>query len=30
MAGLPAPHYHQLLQTRFAEWREVTGLRAAA
>ena len=23
---LPAPEYHQLLQTRFAEWRDVTGL----
>ncbi len=27
---LPAPQYHQLLQTRFATWREVTGLPAAA
>ena len=26
---LPAPDYHQLLQTRFAEWREATGLAAA-
>ena len=26
---LPAPTYHQLLQTRFAEWRQVTGLAAA-
>jgi putative transposase len=26
---LPAPEYHQLLQTRFASWREVTGLLAA-
>jgi putative transposase len=26
---LPAPTYHQLLQTRFATWREVTGLAAA-
>ncbi len=26
---LPAPAYHQLLQTRFATWREVTGLAAA-
>jgi len=26
---LPAPTYHQLLQTRFVEWREVTGLAAA-
>ena len=25
---LPAPEYHQLLQTRFATWREVTGLPA--
>jgi putative transposase len=25
----PAPEYHQLLQTRFAEWRAVTGLGAA-
>ena len=27
---LPAPEYHQLLQTRFAEWREVTGVARAA
>ena len=27
---LPAPQYHQLLQARFATWREVTGLPAAA
>jgi len=27
---LPASEYHHLLRTRFAEWREVTGLRAAA
>jgi putative transposase len=27
---LPAPTYHHLLQTRFAAWREVTGLPAAA
>jgi putative transposase len=27
---LPAPEYRQLLQTRFATWREVTGLQAAA
>ena len=27
---LPAPTYHRLLQTRFAEWREVAGLQAAA
>ena len=27
---LPAPTYHHLLQTRFVEWREVTGLVAAA
>ena len=27
---LPASEYHQLLQARFAEWREVTGLPAAA
>ena len=27
---LPAPEYHQLLQTRFASWHEVTGLSAAA
>ena len=27
---LPAPQYHQLLQTRFATWRAVTGLPAAA
>ncbi len=26
---LPAPDYHHLLQTRFAEWRAVTGLAAA-
>ncbi len=26
---LSAPAYHQLLRTRFAEWREVTGLAAA-
>jgi len=26
---LPAPEYHQLLQTRFAEWRAATGLAAA-
>jgi putative transposase len=26
---LAAPEYHQLLQTRFATWREVTGLAAA-
>ena len=26
---LPAPAYHQLLQTRLATWREVTGLAAA-
>jgi putative transposase len=27
---LPAPAYHHLLRTRFATWRAVTGLRAAA
>jgi putative transposase len=27
---LPAPTYHQLLQTRFKIWRAVTGLQAAA
>jgi hypothetical protein len=27
---LPAPEYHQLLQTRFTSWRAVTGLGAAA
>jgi len=27
---LPAREYHQHLQTRFAAWREVAGLRAAA
>ena len=27
---LPAPAYRQLLQTRFAAWREVAGLPAAA
>jgi putative transposase len=27
---LPAPEYHQLLQTRFTTWREVAGLQAAA
>ena len=27
---LPAPQYHQTMQTRFAAWREVTGLAAAA
>jgi putative transposase len=26
---LAAPAYHRLLQTRFATWREVTGLAAA-
>jgi putative transposase len=26
---LPASTYHHLLQTRFVEWREVTGLAAA-
>ena len=26
---LPAPQYHQLLQTRFATWREATGVAAA-
>ena len=26
---LPAPTYDQLLQTRFATWREATGLAAA-
>jgi putative transposase len=26
---LPAPEYHQLLQSRFTTWREVTGLAAA-
>ena len=26
---LPAPTYRQLLQTRFATWRETTGLAAA-
>ena len=26
---LSAPDYHQLLQTRFATWREATGLAAA-
>ncbi|HEV2124034.1 MAG TPA: DDE-type integrase/transposase/recombinase, partial [Chloroflexota bacterium] len=25
---LPAPKYHQLLQTRFATWRAITGLTA--
>ena len=27
---LPAPEYHQTMQTRFATWREVTGVAAAA
>ena len=27
---LPSPAYHQLLQTRFATWREITGLQAVA
>ncbi len=26
---LPAPQYHRLLQTRFAEWRQVAGLAVA-
>jgi putative transposase len=26
---LPAPEYHQLLQTRFGEWRAAAGLAAA-
>jgi putative transposase len=26
---LPAPEYHRLLQTRFGQWRELTGLAAA-